>query len=199
MLIEQGASCAIVETSRIRRDRESFGEDREAWAHAAFKGKTFFQDHADAVAGIEAAAMEAGIGSIWVFGFSLGGIHAVLAAGSEGLSFTPSGIALGGSGYRIRSEAENALTLPILDSMPGSDPLIEAAGRLRAERLVSSTVRWTPHSRMTPVADWWSWHPCPEKKGFVVIEGADHAFRSLKGNPSLKPLEMISSFLTLSF
>ncbi len=197
MLIEQGASCAIVETSRIRRDRESFGEDREAWAHAAFKGKTFFQDHADAVAGIEAAAMEAGIGSIWVFGFSLGGIHAVLAAGSEGLSFTPSGIALGGSGYRIRSEAENALTLPILGSMPGSDPLIEAAGRLRAERLVSfygsldSTFPEDTCRRLVELA------PLPlEKKGFVVIEGADHAFRSLKGNPSLKPLEMISSFLT---
>jgi len=196
MLIDQGASCALVETSRVRRDRETFGEDREAWARAAFKGKTFFQDHADAVAGVEAAAMEVGMGPIWIFGFSLGGIHAVLAAGSDGLSFTPAGIALGGSGYRIRSGAENDLTLPILDSMPGSDTLIEAAGRLRAERLVSfygsldSTFPEDTCRRLVELA------PLPqEKKNFIVIEGADHAFRSLKGNPSLKPLEMISSRL----
>ncbi|KUK62021.1 MAG: hypothetical protein XD83_0754 [Synergistales bacterium 57_84] len=154
MLIDQGASCALVETSRVRRDRETFGEDREAWARAAFKSKTFFQDHADAVAGVEAAAMEVGMGPIWIFGFSLGGIHAVLAAGSDGLSFTPAGIALGGSGYRIRSGAENDLTLPM---------------------------------ELAPLPQ--------EKKNFIVIEGADHAFRSLKGNPSLKPLEMISSRL----
>ena len=196
MLLEHGAKCAIVETSRHRRDRETFCEDRESWAHAAFRGKTFLQDHADAVAGIEAAAGEAAPGRVWLFGFSLGGIHVVLAAGDGSLTFTPAGIILGGSGFRIRPEAELARDLPSLDTMPESDLLVEAARRLKVERLISfygsldSTFAEETCRRLVEAA------PLPpERKDFVVIEGADHAFRNLRGVPSIKPLEMISSYL----
>jgi dienelactone hydrolase len=196
MLLDQGAKCAIVETSRHRRDRETFCEDREAWAHAAFRGKTFLQDHADAVAGIEAAAGEASPGRVWLFGFSLGGIHVVLAAGNGSLTFTPAGIILGGSGFWIRPEAALTPDLPILDTMPEGDLFREAAGRLKAGRLISfygsldSTFTEEACRRLveaTPLP--------PEGKDFVVIEGADHAFRNLRGVPSIKPLEMISSYL----
>ena len=196
MLLELGTRCAIVETSRRRRDRETFCEDREAWAHEAFRGKTFRQDHADAVAGIEAATAVAAPGKVWLFGFSLGGIHAVLAAGNGSLSFTPAGIILAGSGMRVRPEAELALDLPILDTMPDGKFLAEAAGRMKAERLISfwgtldSTFSEEACRALVEAA------PLPpERKGFVVIEGADHAFRNYRGSPSLKPLEMISSYL----
>jgi len=196
MLIDLGAKCAIVETSRRRRDRETFGDDREAWAREAFRGKTFRQDHADAVAGIEAAAAEAAPGKVWLFGFSLGGIHAVLAAGEGSLSFTPAGIILAGSGMRIRPEAELALDLPILDTMPDDRLLADAVARMRAGRLISfwgtldSTFSEEACRALVETA------PLPpERKNFVVIEGSDHAFRSYRGHPSLKPLELISSYL----
>ncbi len=197
MLNEAGAVCAIVETSRVRRDRATFCEDREAWAHAAFRGKTFSQDHADAVSGIEAAAREAGSGSIWVMGFSLGGIHAILASGEEGsLSFEPAGIALGGTGYRIRPEAEGALSLPILDTIPHSGRLIGAAKSIRTGRLISfygSLDSTFPEATCRNLVDL---APLPgDKKNFIVIEGVDHAFRTLRGTPSVKPLEIISSYM----
>ncbi len=197
MLNEAGAVCAIVETSRIRRDRATFCEDREAWAHAAFRGKTFSQDHADAVAGIEAAAREAGSGSVWIMGFSLGGIHAMLAFGEkDGLSFAPFGITLGGTGYRIRSEAEGALSLPILNTIPHSNRLIEAAKNLRTGSLVAfygSLDSTFPEETCRKLVDL---APLPaEKKRFIVIEGVDHAFRTMRGAPSIKPLEIISSYM----
>ena len=40
-LAANGVSACIAESSRLRRDRETFGDDRVSWAKAAFRGKTF--------------------------------------------------------------------------------------------------------------------------------------------------------------
>ncbi|HDQ93447.1 MAG TPA: alpha/beta hydrolase, partial [Synergistetes bacterium] len=128
MFSSAGITCAITETSRTRHDRETFGVDREGWARAAFTGKTFLQDHVDALAGAEKAAAAVETKNIWIFGFSLGGIHTILADGGEGgFSFIPSGIALGGVGSVIRPEASSALSLPILDTTPPEGALLRAA------------------------------------------------------------------------
>jgi dienelactone hydrolase len=198
MLFETGAACAMVETSRRRRDRDTFGIDREAWAHAAFDGKTFTQDLEDAIAGTEAVCREAGAHNVWVFGFSLGGIHAILAAGEEsGFSFTPAGIALGGTGSGIRPEAATSLTLPILDTAPPKERLLGAADRITRGRFVSffgsldatfseASCRELFERVAVP----------PERKNFIVIEGSDHPFRAIKGAETTKPIEMITMALS---
>jgi len=198
MLSQEGAWCAIVETSRIRRDRVTFCEDREAWAHSAFRGKTFAQDHADAVAGAETAAGEIGSENVWIFGFSLGGIHAILASGRDkGFSFKPSGIALGGTGSFIRPEAATFLLLPILDTTPPKARLLESARNLRAGRLLSfygsldSTFSEESCKEIVAAASL----PA-DRKNFIVIEGADHSFRTIKGLPTIKTLEIMVQVLS---
>ncbi len=104
MIVGAGAKAAIIETSRSRRDREAFGDDREAWARAAFEGKTFAMDHSDVLSGLELVSNHEKGGPLWLWGFSLGGLHAVMAAGAD----TPvigelEGLVLSGSGVRIRS------------------------------------------------------------------------------------------------
>jgi len=198
MLFETGAACAMVETSRRRRDRDTFGTDREAWAHAAFGGKTFSQDMEDAIAGTEAACREAGAHNVWVFGFSLGGIHALLAAGEEnGFSFNPAGIALGGTGSGIRPEAAGSLALPVLDTAPPEERLNRAAGRITGGRLVSF---------FGSLDATFSEESCrelfervaipPERKNFIVIDGSDHPFRTINGAATTKPIEMITMALS---
>lgn len=198
MISHEGAWCAIVETSRRRRDRETFGTDRDAWAHAAFSGKTFVQDHADAVAGVEAAVGEIGSKNLWIFGFSLGGIHAVLAArGQSGLSFTPSGIALGGTGSFIRPEAASSLALPILDTLPPEEVLLESARNLRGKRLLSFYGSLDLTFSERSCRDLVSAAPLPaDSKNFIVIEGADHSFRTIKGIPTIKTLEIMTGVLS---
>lgn len=197
ILSGRGTCCAIVETSRIRRDRETFGTDRDAWARAAFKGKTFEQDHADAVAGTEAAAAETGLKNIWIFGFSLGGIHAILACSGTGeFSFTPSGIALGGTGFSISPEASSSLALPILDTIPQGERLLGSARETLAGRLLSFYGSLDSTFSEISCRRVFSAVAIPEeRKHFIVIEGADHSFRTMKGIPTIKPLELMAGFL----
>jgi dienelactone hydrolase len=200
MLSSAGITCAVTETSRTRRDRETFGADREGWARAAFTGKTFLEDHADAIAGTEAAAAAVGTKNIWVFGFSLGGIHTVLAGGGkDGFSFTPSGIALGGVGSFVSPGASSSLFLPIIDTVPPEETLMEAAAGLRTGKLVSfygSLDTTFPEDSCRQLVEAVPL-PC-DRKRFMIMEGVDHAFRCVRGIPSIKPLEMISRVMELS-
>ena len=193
MLSHEGAWCALVETSRRRHDRKAFGADRDAWAHAAFSSKTYAQEYEDALAGTEAAFRELGLKNVWIFGFSLGGINAVLAAGGKnGFSFTPAGIALGGSGSVIRPEAASSLSLPILDTAPPKERLLLSAGKMKAGRLISfygsldSTFSEESCREVVEAAS----VPTDRKK-FIVIEGADHSFRTIRGIATVKTLEMM--------
>jgi hypothetical protein len=209
MLNARGAISAIVETSRFRRDRETFGEDRNSWAWAAFRGKTFAKDHADVLEGLSLVCSLFPERDYWIWGFSLGGIHAVTVAGNASETvlrgkkhkaplpgFPPVGIITSGSGDRIRPEAEQSLELPILDSMPPEEILHKAARNLAAEYFVSFygslDGTFSEESCREIVRE----VPLPEtRKAFHVIEGADHPFRHLNGRPSLKPLEMMTSRL----
>ena len=198
MLSHKGAWCALVETSRRRHDRESFGADRDAWAHAAFDGKTYAQEYEDALTGIGAAFGDLGLENVWIFGFSLGGINAVLAAGGEdALPFVPSGVALGGSGSIIRPEAASSLSLPILDTAPPKERLLLSAGKIKTGRLISfygsldstfseGSCREVVEAAAVPA----------DRKKFIVIEGADHSFRTIRGMPTVKPLEMMTIALS---
>jgi hypothetical protein len=209
MLNTRGAISAIVETSRSRRDRETFGENRDSWAWAAFTGKTFVEDHADVLEGLSLVHSLFPERDYWIWGFSLGGIHAVTIAGNASETvlrreknraplpeFPPIGVATSGSGDRIRPEAEHSLGLPILDSMPPRKILHHAAGKLAAEYFVSFYGSLDGTFSEESCREVFRKVPLPEtRKAFHVIEGADHPFRQLHGHPSLKPLEMMTDRL----
>lgn len=198
MLSHEGAWCALVETSRSRRDRETFGADRDAWAHAAFSGKTFAQEYEDAIAGTGATFKELGLENVWIFGFSLGGIHAILAAGEDNaLSFTPSGIALGGTGSSIRPEAASSLSLPILDTAPPKERLLMSARNMKTERLLSFYGSLDATFSEESCREVVTAAPLPtNRKNFIVIEGSDHSFRTIKGIPTVKTLELMTGVLS---
>lgn len=209
MLDFRGVVSALVETSRLRRDRHAFGEDRESWAWAAFRGKTFADDHADVLEGVRLAHTLFPEKDLWIWGFSLGGIHAVAAAGKSSKAilhfaeidaplteFKPRGIITSGSGYRVRPEAKRSLALPILDSMPSEKLLHDAARKLSADFFISfyGTLDGTfsEESCRKIVKD----VPLPEeRKLFHIIDGADHPFRKLYGHTSLEPLGMMTDTL----
>jgi len=197
MIVTAGARAAIIETSRSRRDRETFGDDREAWAWAAFDGKTFDMDHSDVLSGLKMVRAHAKGSPLWLWGFSLGGLHAVMAGGAD----TPvipelEGLVLSGSGVRIRPEEEKALTLPILSTCRSQEELEAAARSMRTRRLVAfrgdmdETFSQASCRRFVDLA------PLdPEAKHFYTIQGADHSFRHRNGQPSRKPLEEMMEIL----
>jgi len=209
MLNSMGAVAITIETSRLRRDRETFGDDRESWAWAAFRGKTFADDHADVLEGLCFIHSLYPDKAHWIWGFSLGGIHAVTTAGGRSGTvlkafkkivpkpdFPIKGIITSGSGDSLRPEAEDSLKLPILDSMPPVKILHEAAGRISAEFFVSfrgsmdETFSEAACRRIVELA------PLPEgRKIFQTIEGADHAFRTMYGRSSTQPLEQMTERL----
>ncbi|MGC9372135.1 MAG: alpha/beta hydrolase [Thermovirgaceae bacterium] len=209
MLNFRGAISAVVETSRLRRDRETFGDDRESWARAAFRGKTFAADHADVLEGLSLVHSLLPEKDLWIWGFSLGGIHAVTAAGGsskailrEGNQKAPlpefhfSGIVTSGSGDRVRPGAKRSLELPILDSMPPESILHEAARNLSAGYFVSFYGSLDETFSEESCKEIFREVPLPEaRKAFHVLKGVDHPFRHLYGHPSLKPLEMMTEKL----
>jgi len=209
MLNFHGAISAVVETSRLRRDRETFGEDRDGWALAAFGGKTFAADHADVLEGLSLVRSLFPENDLWIWGFSLGGIHAILAAGgsSEAILGTGNhkaplpeppfnGIVTSGSGARLRPAAKRSLELPVLDSMPPESILHEAARNLSAEYFVSFYGSLDETFSEESCREVFREVPLPEaRKIFHVLDGADHPFRHLHGRPSLKPLEMMTEKL----
>ncbi len=205
MLHSRGAIAVVVETSRLRRDREAFGEDRDSWARAAFMGKTFAADHADVLEGLTLVHSLFPEKDLWLWGFSLGGIHAITAAGGSSQAilekenhkaplpeFPFSGIVTSGSGDRVRPGAEGSLELPILDSMPPESILHEAARKLSAGYFVSFYGSLDETFSEESCRHIFDEVPLPQaRKVFHIIDGADHPFRHLHGHPSLKPLEMM--------
>jgi len=189
LLLNEGINATMIETSRAHRDMTPYGDDRTSWALEAFKGKTFGQDHADNIVGVSRIQKEFPNSDHWLWGFSLGGIHAILIA-SENIHEKPQGLILSGSGINVTKEAEDALKLPILDTMPPQKALEEAAMKISTKKLISF---WGTEDNV------FSKESCkaivdlvplsPGNKEFHVIEGADHSFRLMRGKQSIEPIK----------
>lgn len=80
LLTERGFTAWQVETSRKRRSRRGLGEDPEEWVRLAFAGKTFAQERDDFFSAIDGISELTAGEPLWLWGFSLGGIIALLAA-----------------------------------------------------------------------------------------------------------------------
>ena len=80
-LAGKGIETCIAESSRLRRDRETFGDDRAARAKEALRGKTFAMEVYDACSAFAAVQSKYAGRPVVPWGFSLGGLSAVLLAG----------------------------------------------------------------------------------------------------------------------
>ncbi|HCA41194.1 MAG TPA: alpha/beta hydrolase [Aminobacterium sp.] len=212
MLSSLDISIYLTETSRIRHDRETFGENRDQWAIAAFSGKTYAMDLFDACSAFQFVERRHPEAEIYLWGFSLGGLHSVMIAGDGYISMLqgsnmhapllqkkPSGLILSGSGDGIRvDKAKEAFKLPILDTVGSQQKLLHSASHIDRgwavcfygdEDLTFSERACRRLCGAIAVRD----------KEFIIIPGADHSFRKLYGIPSIKPLQMMTSHIAKRF
>ncbi len=111
-LAANGISACIAESSRLRRDRETFGDDRVSWAKAAFRGKTFPMEVYDACSAFGCFRRKFWRSVPVLWGFSLGGLISVLIAGKKTggyIAETAWSLPGGRSGgtYRLRQRRRN--------------------------------------------------------------------------------------------
>ncbi len=205
-LAGKGIETCIAESSRLRRDRETFGDDRAAWAKEAFRGKTFAMEVYDACSAFAAVQSKYPGRPVVPGGFSLGGLTAGLLAGGETDHLVdaagrphpgdavPAGVIVSGSGESIRPEAAGSLSLPILDSLGENRYVLDAASKINTcfalffygslDETFSEESSRSIYDRI----------PLREgKKRFIIIPGADHAFRQENGVPSRAPLERMAA------
>lgn len=202
-LARKGRVVCIAENSRLRRDRETFGLDRRGWAHAAFTGKTFSMEVFDACSALAEAQKMYPDRKTVLWGFSLGGLIALLMAGRQTGEFTkalslpppdwkdPRGLVISGSGDETAGPKGGELPLPILDTLGEKTVLLRAAAG--ADSLSSALFfygsrdcTFTEESshrlfRLVPLPD--------DRREFHIIRGADHSFRTVDDLPSLRPVE----------
>lgn len=200
MLAENGSLPILIETSRLTRDRKPYGNDLLRWVYAAFRGKTYIQELTDAALGFAAAQNLYQSLPLSLWGFSLGGLNALMIAGGFGL---PSGIprphldglVLTGSGDRIRAESAEAMKLPILRDLTSPDKLYDACASLDAQWcriLYGSRDATFDEASCRRLYD----RIICRDKEFHRFEGFDHSFRMLNGSPSRRPLSEAVSFLS---
>ena len=203
-LARKGAVVCIAENSRLRRDRDSFGLDRTAWAHAAFAGKTFSMEIFDACSALAEAQKMYPERKTVLWGFSLGGLIALLMAGGETGKFTktlgalpalaskgPRGLVVSGSGDEAVKSKTGNLPLPILDTLGEKSVLLRASSKADGLSFAlffygSRDGTFTEESsrrlfRLIPLPD--------DRKEFHIIPGADHSFRTVDELPTLRPVE----------
>ena len=201
-LASNGISACIAESSRRRRDRETFGDDRTSWAQDAFRGKTFAMEVFDASSAFNFFCRKFTFSFPVLWGFSLGGLLSVLIAGKRtGSYFTAAGLTspgegnaagliVSGSGDELRAESSGRLSLPILDSLGDKSELLRAASEASPEFALFFYGSLDESFSEESSRRIFDRLPLPDsKKEFRVISGADHAFRKKQGIPSREPLE----------
>ena len=210
MLLPLGLTVYLTETSRLRRDRDSFKEDRDRWARTAFQGKTYGMDLYDVCVALSEIEKRHPTEEIYLWGFSLGGIHSLMIAGGgyqtklrEGgfpslFLRIPSGIIVSGSRDGIdKDDVSTTLRLPILDTIGDNALLYKSARSIKTGWFVSfygendNTFSEEACRRLLTRRIF--------LKQFIIIPGADHAFRRLYGLPSIEPLKRMVSYLGAIF
>ncbi len=192
----KGISSCLVETSRKRRDRHTYSEDRAAWVEVAFQGKTFIQELQEVCASLIEIARLYPQKRLWLLGFSLGGILAYLALsavvkdilaldGKVLPGVIPNADALVLAGVGEHSDSHSLATAPILSSRPQSMMESYVGEGVRPGRIISfygsNDNTFTEESCRLLL----KYCGLPEdRKFFHVLEGVDHRFRFRNGKPS---------------
>ncbi|MBN1333720.1 MAG: alpha/beta hydrolase [Synergistales bacterium] len=204
-LLKKKAEVFLVETSRMIRDRDAYGTDRESWAIDSFTGKTYAQDLLDNCNALHNILETFQQGEVILWGFSLGGINAINILGGEykailsnsrleypeldpGLVNT---LVVSGSGDKIRDEAASSLSMPVISTIGPSEELHEAASNIIEQRVFffyGDQDRTFSEGSSRRVFE----KIASPNKDFIIITGADHSFRQMNGVPSNEGLsEMV--------
>jgi dienelactone hydrolase len=193
-LAENGFMPVLTETSRIVRNRQDYADHPMRWIADAFQGKTYAQELQDFYSAYTAVRSLYSWLPLTLWGFSLGGLSALLIAGGAMNNGTApqdiDGLIICGSGDSTYPGNTEIFKLPILDS------LCDLAKLTKAAHAVS--VKWAHVFRGTEDATFpseacrrlYDALPCP-KKDYFEVEGSDHSFRLFHGSPSNKPLEEV--------
>lgn len=189
-LAERGFMPVLAETSRKVRCRRNYDGEPLRWIADAFRGKTYAQELQDCCNAYRSVRSLYAHLPLTLWGFSLGGLSALLIAGGAVSSAVPrdiEGLILCGSGDKVYAENEPIFQLPILDTLKHSDELLKAAAALK--------VRWARVFRGSEDA---TFPPdacrrlydalVVEDKKYFEVEGSDHSFRLYHGAPSDRPL-----------
>ncbi len=207
MLVQNSINVMIIETSRKTRNRERYGEDRSSWVKEAFEGKTYAMDLFDVASALSFINRNVRCASLWLWGFSLGGLHSLMITGSMHdkilkeanlenplpIDLNVHGLILSGSGDEARPENKLNVNEPILDSLPEKRLLLHAAKNTKAGNVfafygsMDETFSKEACRRLFDLT--------PTKRSFVILSGVDHSFRTVKGTPSIAPLADMINYL----
>ncbi len=203
ILTEKGLTPWLVETSRRIRNRQELKDNITAWIKGAFKEKTFMQEQEDVFIAVRKVLEEAKGESLWLWGFSLGGIIALSAAAGgivrEGISPVFDRLILSGTGLISYPQVEeNMMKLPILSTLRTAispEILLQtAAGKVIAFRGDRDEI-FSKESCL----DLLKRINIPDRdKFFHVIDRADHSLRTRDGaaDPSIMD-EMLDFLLNI--
>ncbi|MGN0838517.1 MAG: alpha/beta hydrolase [Pyramidobacter sp.] len=193
-LAENGFMPVLTETSRRVRNRQDYAGQPLRWITEAFQGKTYAQELQDFYSAYTAVRSLHPRLPLTLWGFSLGGLSALLIAGGAvnggGAPADIDGLIICGSGDRVFEGNAEIFKLPILDSLENTDELLTAAGALKVKW--AHVFRGTEDTTFPSDACRRIYSAMPtEKKDYYEVEGSDHSFRLLHGSPSNKPLEEV--------
>lgn len=193
-LAENRIMPILAESSRKVRNRHDYANVPLRWIYDAFDGKTYAEELEDFHNAYEAARALYPRLPLTLWGFSLGGLSALLIAGGTMTGGTApqgiEGLILCGSGDTVFSENKEIFKLPILSSLERNGRLLQAARNV--------DVRWARVFRGSEDATFPA-DACRRifdalavtDKKYYEIDGSDHSFRFLRGMPSRRPLEEI--------
>ena len=179
ILAARGVTPWLCETSRVSVSREECGDQPLAWIEESFGGKTFGEEHDDCLAALDLALAQKPA-KFWVWGFSLGGIIALLLACRSDVRIDR--LVLSGTGLTATPEAENIMMpMPILSTLRSTvEP--DMVSRVRAGEVFA--FRGTEDAVFTEEAcrSLLGSIKIPDgRKKFYAIEGADHSLKTRGG------------------
>ena len=179
ILAARGVTPWLCETSRVSVSREECGDQPLAWIEESFGGKTFGEEHDDCLAALDLALAQKPA-KLWVWGFSLGGIIALLLACRPDVRIDR--LVLSGTGLTATPEAENIMMpMPILSTLRSTvEP--DMVGRVHAGEVFA--FRGTEDAVFTEEAcrSLLGSIKIPDgRKKFYAIEGADHSLKTRGG------------------
>ncbi len=185
ILARRGVTPWLCETSRVAVSREECEVEPLAWIEESFGGKTFGEEHDDCLSALR-LVMEEKPSSLWIWGFSLGGIIALLLARRSDVRVDR--LILSGTALVSMPEVEKVMMpMPVLSTLRSTvatDMVDDVrAGEMFAFRGTEDAVFSEEASRSLLGAV-----KIPEsRKKFFVIDGADHSFkiRGGKYDPSI--------------
>lgn len=179
ILAARGVTPWLCETSRVSVSREECGDEPLAWIEESFGGKTFAEEHDDCLAALRLVLGEKPE-KLWIWGFSLGGIIALLLARLDEVRVNR--LILAGTGLVSMPEVEKIMMpMPVLSTLRST---VEAgmvddvrAGEAFAFRGTEDAVFSEEACR-----DLLGSLRIPEeRKKFFPIEGADHSLKTRGG------------------